>query len=119
MICATPWFREQEAALVGDTPGGENHFVKGAEKLWATTTACRSRHAPSARVLRASEILRRAYGATVRPMRNLIRIRIILASAVRVVSDAAKEEEEILPGGMIAAGGGGLRSWPGGFFGQG
>jgi len=33
MICATPWLYAQEAALVGDTPGGENHFVKGAERL--------------------------------------------------------------------------------------
>jgi hypothetical protein len=41
MICATPWLCEQEAALLDDLPGGnENHFVKGAEELWAAATAC-------------------------------------------------------------------------------
>jgi hypothetical protein len=40
MIRAMDWMREQDSLLVDNTPcEGENHFVKGAEELWAAAMA--------------------------------------------------------------------------------
>jgi hypothetical protein len=41
MIGATPWLGKQEPASAKDLAGDpENHFVKGAEELWAAATGC-------------------------------------------------------------------------------
>jgi len=41
MIGATPWLGKQEVASAADLSGDhENHFVKGAEELWAAATGC-------------------------------------------------------------------------------